>query len=148
MIEALAETVLETRYLYQQIAAMRHGAPDPPRRISNRVSVNRPVQRPISQPAPAPAQPQPKPEPPVQTTIDASWRPAPPPAPASSTPGWALPAALIAGPLLTLAGLGTGAYLMQDDPPPPSPPAVERAEDPGIPLLEYLDERGYSRPMR
>jgi hypothetical protein len=144
MINALAESVLETRHLYQQIAAIRHGAPEPPRRITTRVNVD-PL--PASRPSDLPKQPEaPKPEPPPQPkdTIDATWRPIAPPPAQSSTPGWVLPASLLAGPLLTLAGLGTGAYLFRSTPEPA--PVVEQKQPDGIPLLEYLDERGYSRP--
>lgn len=148
MINALAESVLETRHLYQQIAAIRHGAPEPPRRITTRVNVD-PL--PASRPSDLPKQPDPPPrqDPPPQPreTIDASWRPVAPPPAQSSTPGWVLPAAMIAGPLLTLAGLGTGAYLFRSTPDPP-PVAAEPQQDPGIPLLEYLDDQGYSRPIR
>lgn len=153
MINALAESVLETRHLYQQVAAMRHGAPDPPRRVTTRVSVQQPAsgRNPATQPEPKqqPAQPQPHPQAQQPPVINATWRPAAPPPAQSSTPGWVLPASLIAGPLLALAGLGTGAYLFRDNTPPPTPPPAVQAEpDPGTPLLEYLDERGYARPPR
>lgn len=132
MLESFAQMVLEQRHLYNQNAAMKHGVPDPPRRTyTERRTV-------VTKPAPQPPDPEPgatravAPEPPRPVTVEQ---------PKQSL--WPL-IALAAGSLLGGAGL-TSLLIPRGEPDPPA--AVVKPSDPGQTLLEYLDDRGYSRPL-
>lgn len=147
MLNALVQSVLETRHLYQQNAAMKHGIPVPPSKVSTNIYVHRdpqpqqqpvPVQREVQPPAdvppkhdvaapvPAVAASEPKPS--------STWiPPAPPPpagpgfAPANNLPGAATIAGLLGAPLLTIAAMALGAFLAGSSRESSAPVVVEPA---------------------
>lgn len=131
MIEALAKSVLETRYLYHQNAAQKHGLIDPPRRIElerREVIQQQPV-------APQPPPPIVAPLPPGEAIPRTTWTP-PAPQPTATT-GWKEKLAI--GLITALTGIG-GAGLTYWMTRPSEPPQQNES------LLDFLDREGFSAP--
>lgn len=165
MVNALIQDLLETRFLYRQNAAMRHGVPVPPQRTYTNIATtihDEPTrQQQSAEPAPTPQSPQPgsppssqqpsqqpasPPPPPPQQHV---WIPQPPPSPqGSGRSSNLLPIALalLAAPLAGIAGLAAGHLFTKGPQVPTVPDRPPVTQDPGEPLLDFLERRGYSSP--